>query len=62
MVKKHVAIALGVRAIENGFSVAFQRLTEFLAALKRDAEVHPSRLRQREHTRGALPVDEEHLG
>src|SRR5690606_17254580 len=37
--KTHLAIALGVRAIENGFSVAFHRLEDLLAALKRDADV-----------------------
>jgi DNA replication protein DnaC len=30
--KSHLAVALGVRAIENGFSVAFHRLEDLLAA------------------------------
>jgi hypothetical protein len=47
--KTHLAVALGVRAIENGFSVAFHRLEDLLAALKRDADVSPQRLRQRKH-------------
>ena len=57
--KTHLAVALGVRAIENGFSVAFHRLEDLLAALKRDAEVHPARLRQRKHMNVALLVIDE---
>lgn len=57
--KTHLAIALGVRAIENGFSVAFHRLEDLLAALKRDADSHPSRLRQRKHMSVALLVIDE---
>jgi DNA replication protein DnaC len=57
--KTHLAVALGVRAIENGFSVAFHRLEDLLAALKRDAEIHPARLRQRKHMNTALLVIDE---
>jgi DNA replication protein DnaC len=57
--KTHLAVALGVRAIENGFSVAFHRLEDLLAALRRDAEVGPSRLRQRKHMNVALLVIDE---
>jgi DNA replication protein DnaC len=57
--KTHLAVALAVRAIENGFSVAFHRLEDMLAALKRDAEIHPSRLRQRKHMGVALLVIDE---
>ena len=46
----------GVRAVENGFSVAFHRLEDLLAALKRDAEVGPQRLRRRKHMNVALLV------
>ena len=48
-----------MRAIENGFSVAFHRLEDLLAALKRDADVHPARLRQRKHMNVALLVIDE---
>jgi DNA replication protein DnaC len=48
-----------VRAIENGFSVAFHRLEDLLAALKRDAEIHPARLRQRKHMDVALLLIDE---
>lgn len=57
--KTHLAIALGVRAIENGFSVAFHRLEDLLAALKRDADVSPQRLRQRKHMNTALLIIDE---
>jgi DNA replication protein DnaC len=57
--KTHLAVALGVRAIENGFSVAFHRLEDLLAALKRDADAHPARLRQRKHMNVALLVIDE---
>ena len=53
--KTHLAIALAIRAVENGFSVAFHRLEDLLAALKRDAEGHPARLRQRKHMNVAAP-------
>jgi len=57
--KTHLAIALGVRAVENGFSVAFHRLEDLLAALKRDADVSPQRLRQRKHMNTALLIIDE---
>jgi DNA replication protein DnaC len=57
--KTHLAIGLAIRAIENGFSVAFHRLEDLLAALKRDAEVGPQRLRRRKHMNVALLVIDE---
>jgi DNA replication protein DnaC len=54
-----LAVALAVRAVENGFSVAFHRLEDLLAALKRDAEGHPARRRQRKHMNVALLVIDE---
>jgi len=57
--KTHLAIALGVRAIENGFSVAFHRLEDLLDALKRDADVSPQRLRRRKHMNVALLIIDE---
>jgi hypothetical protein len=57
--KTHLAVALGVRAVENGFSVAFHRLEDLLAGLKRDAEVGPQRLRRRKHMNVALLVIDE---
>jgi DNA replication protein DnaC len=57
--KTHLAVALGVRAIEKGFSVAFHRLEDLLAALRRDAELGPARLRQRKHMNVALLIIDE---
>ena len=57
--KTHLAIALGVRAIENGFSVAFLRLEDLLAAMKRDASLSPQRLRRRKYMNVALLVIDE---
>jgi DNA replication protein DnaC len=54
--KTHLAIALGVRAIENGFSVTFLRLEDLLAAMKRDASLSPQRLRRRKYMNVALLV------
>lgn len=59
MGKTHLAIALGVRAVENGFSVPFHRLEDLLAALKRGADVSPQRLRQRKHMNTALLIIDE---
>ena len=57
--KTHLAIALGVRAIENGFSVLFMRLEELLAAMRKDADLSPSRLRRRKYLNVALLVIDE---
>ena len=57
--KTHLAIALGVRAVENGFSVAFFRLEELLAAMRRDAGMAPSRLRRRKYVNVALLIIDE---
>ncbi len=57
--KTHLAVALGVKAVENGFSVAFFRLEELLAALKRDADLPPARLRRRKYNNVSLTVIDE---
>jgi DNA replication protein DnaC len=57
--KTHLAIAMGVRAIENGFSVAFQRLEDLLGSMRRDAEASPSRLRRRKYMNVALLIIDE---
>ena len=54
--KTHLAVALGVRAVENGFSVAFFRLEELLNAMRRDAEVQPARLRRKKYINVALLI------
>ena len=57
--KTHLGVALGVRAVENGFSVAFYRLEELLSAMRKDADVSPSRLRRRKYLNVALLVIDE---
>ena len=57
--KTHLAVGLAVRAIANGFSVAFHRIEDLLAALERDADVSPERLHGRKHMNAALLVVDE---
>ena len=57
--KTHLAIALGVKAIENGFSVLFMRLEELLAAMRKDADLSPSKLRRRKYLNVALLIIDE---
>ena len=55
-------MSLGVKAVECGFSVAFFRLEELLHAMRKDAEVPPTRLKGKkymkagpgDHRRGGL--------
>ena len=57
--KTHLAVALGVKAIEHGFGVMFYRLEELLVALRRDADLTPSRLRRKKYLSAALLVIDE---
>jgi DNA replication protein DnaC len=57
--KTHLSVALGVKAVENGFSVAFYRLEELLHAMKRDAETPPIRLRGKKYLKTALLIIDE---
>jgi len=57
--KTHLGIALGVKAIEYGFSVLFMRLDEMLAAMRKDADLPPAKLRRRTYLNVALlTIDE----
>jgi DNA replication protein DnaC len=57
--KTHLATALGVKAIEQGFSVAFYRLEDLLYEMRKDGDVSPQRLRRRKYFNVAfLVVDE----
>src|SRR5262249_48366939 len=57
--KTHVVVALAVRAIEQGFSVAFYRLEELLHEMRKDAGVAPRHLRRKKYFNVAfLVVDE----
>ena len=57
--KTHLAVALGVRAVENGFTCVFYRLDDLLYALKRDAEVPPSKLRGKKYMNASLLIIDE---
>lgn len=57
--KTHLAVALGVKAVENGFSVAFFRLDDLLHAMKRDAELAPQRLRRKKYNNVSLLIVDE---
>jgi DNA replication protein DnaC len=57
--KTHLVVALGVRAIEQGFSVAFYRLDELLHEMRKDATIAPQRLRRKKYFNVSyLVVDE----
>jgi len=57
--KTHLAVSLGVKAVQNGFSVAFFRLEDLLHALKTDAEIPPRRLRRKKYMNVALLIIDE---
>jgi len=57
--KTHLGVALGVKAIEHGFSVAFFRLEDLLHALKKDAQVPPRSLRRKKYMNVALLIIDE---
>lgn len=57
--KTHLAVGLGVKAVENGFSVAFSRFDDLLHAMKQDAELPPQRLRRKKYNNVALLIVDE---
>lgn len=57
--KTHLAIGLGVKAVEHGFSVQFYRFDELLLALRADAETPPSRLRRKKYLNTSLLIIDE---
>ena len=52
-------MALGTRAIENGFSVSFCRVDELMYQLKRDADISPSRLKHKKYMASNLLILDE---
>lgn len=57
--KTHLVVGLGVKAIEQGFSVAFYRLEDLLHEMRKDATVSPQRLRRKKYFNVSyLVVDE----
>ena len=57
--KTHLAVGLGVKAIEHGFSVQFYRFDELLVALRADAGTPPNRLRRKKYLSTSLLVIDE---
>ncbi|MGH8543560.1 MAG: IS21-like element helper ATPase IstB, partial [Gammaproteobacteria bacterium] len=57
--KSHLATALGVKAIKNGFSVTHCLLDDLMHALKQDAAVPPARLRAKRYLNNALLIVDE---
>ncbi len=57
--KSHLATALGVKAIKNGFSVTHFLLDDLMHALKQDAAVPPARLRAKRYLNSALLIIDE---
>lgn len=57
--KTHLAIALGVKAVEHGFSVAYFRLEDLLHAMKKDADIPPTRLRRKKYLNVSLLIIDE---
>jgi DNA replication protein DnaC len=57
--KTHLCVGLGIRAIEQGFSVAFYRLEDLLHEMRKDAAVSPQALRRKKYFNVSyLVVDE----
>jgi len=57
--KTHLAVALGVKAIEHGFGVVFYRLDELLPMMRRDAELAPAQLRRKKYINTSLVILDE---
>ena len=57
--KTHLAVSLGIKAIEQGFSAQFFRFDELLAQLRNDADLPPARQRRRKYLSTALLVIDE---
>jgi DNA replication protein DnaC len=57
--KTHLAVALGVKAVENGFSVAFYRLEDLLHSMKQDADMPPRRLKGKKYLKVSLLIIDE---
>jgi DNA replication protein DnaC len=57
--KTHLAVSLGVKAVENGFSVAFYRVEDLLHAMKKHADVPPARIRGKKYLKVALLIIDE---
>jgi DNA replication protein DnaC len=57
--KTHLGVALGQRAIENGFSVCFTRVDELMYQLKQDADLGPARMKHKKYMASNLLILDE---
>jgi DNA replication protein DnaC len=57
--KSHLAVALGVKAIKNGFSTTHFVLDDLMHALKSDAAVPPARLKAKRYLNSAVLIIDE---
>jgi DNA replication protein DnaC len=57
--KTHIAVSLGIKAVEQGFYVQYFRFDELLTELRRDALLAPAQLRRRKYLSTALLVIDE---
>lgn len=57
--KTHLAIGIGIKAVEQGFSVQYFRFDELLNELRTDAGLAPARLRRRKYPSTALLIIDE---
>jgi DNA replication protein DnaC len=57
--KTHLAVALGVKAVQQGFSVGFYRIEDLLHALKRDADIPATRLKGTKYLKVSLLIIDE---
>jgi DNA replication protein DnaC len=57
--KTHLLVGLGIRAVEQGFSVQYFRFDELMTALKADAVLPPVRLKRRKYMSTALLLIDE---
>ena len=57
--KTHLAVALGIKAVQSGFSVAYYRLDDLLHVMRQDADVPPRRLKGKKYIKNALLIIDE---
>lgn len=57
--KTHLAVALGVKAVQSGFSVGYFRLDDLLHVMKKDRETPPTRLRGKKYLKNSLLIIDE---
>ncbi|MEM9050276.1 MAG: ATP-binding protein [Pseudomonadota bacterium] len=54
--KTHLAVSLGVKTVQLGFSVQYYRFDELMTALRTDAELPPNWLKRRKYMSKALLI------